>query len=221
MWNMLLAALRISAVTWVLCGFLYPLLVTGMARVVFPDQANGSLVMRADGGVAGSRLVGQLWEGPQWFHGRPSATTDTDPKDPSKTIPAPYNAANSSSSNYGPTSQALNDRLLGDRKALEANAPETTGRLLPSDMLTASGSGLDPDITPANAKLQAVSVAKARGMSVAQLDAMIAQHTTGRDLWMFGEPRVNVMALNYALERAQAGRRTSAARIDVLLTYSD
>lgn len=221
MWNMLLAALRISVVTWVLCGFLYPLLVTGMARAVFPDQANGSLVKRLDGGVAGSRLVGQVWEGAQWFHGRPSATTDTDPKDPSKTIPAPYNAANSSSSNLGPTSQALNDRLLADRKTLEAGAPEMAGHLLPSDMLTASGSGLDPDITPANARLQAVTVAKVRGMPVASLDALIAQHTTGRDLWVFGEPRVNVMALNYALERAQAGRRTSAARIDALLTQRD
>src|SRR5579864_4874133 len=136
-------ALRASLVLWVLCGIVYPLLVTGLGQVLFPFRANGSLATSADGTILGSRLIGQEWSGPQWFHGRPSATT-----------PMPYDAAASGGSNLGPTSRRLAERLASDRKALEAAQPELAGRALPADMLTASGSGLDPDISPADAVLQ-------------------------------------------------------------------
>jgi K+-transporting ATPase ATPase C chain len=167
-----------------------------------PFQANGSLERSADGIILGSRIIGQQWNGPEWFHSRPSATMAADPNDPSKTVPAPYNAANSAGSNLGPTSKRLSERLAADRKILEQSDPELAGRLLPADMLTTSASGLDPDISPANAALQADRVARARGVVPAQVEALLAQHVTGRGLWIFGEPRVNVLALNLALRRA-------------------
>jgi K+-transporting ATPase ATPase C chain len=191
-----------SVVTWVLCGLAYPLAVTGVAQVIFPAQANGSLVSGPDGTVRGSLLIGQQWNDPQWFHGRPSATTDTDPNDSTKTIAAPYNAANSGGSNYGPTSQALADRLTADRKSLEEAQPELAGVTLPSDMLTTSASGLDPDISPANATLQAMRVAQARHVPAEKLRAFVQNQVIGRDLGTFGEPRVNVLALNLALQQA-------------------
>ncbi len=195
-------AARASLATFVLCGLLYPLLLTGLGQVILPFQANGSMERCADGVIVGSRLVGQQWNGPEWFHGRPSATTAADPSDPSKTIPAPYNAANSAGSNLGPTSRALMDRLMADRRALEAAQPELAGRALPADMITTSASGLDPDISPSNAALQVARVAQARGVPAAQIEALVQQHATGRSLGIFGEPQVNVLTLNLALQGA-------------------
>jgi K+-transporting ATPase ATPase C chain len=198
-------AVRVSVVTFVLCGFAYPLALVGVGQGLMPAQANGSLEKTADGAILGSRLIGQLWSDPQWFHGRPSATQTQDPAhpdDPSKTIDAPYNAANTTASNLGPTSKPLADRLTADRKALDEAEPELAGKLVPSDMLTTSGSGLDPDITPANANLQVRRVAEARGVAPEQVAALVAQQTTPRTFGIFGEPRVNVLELNLALEKA-------------------
>ena len=145
MLGIMLPALRVTLVTWVLCGIAYPLAVTGLGQWLLPFQANGSLEKAPDGTILGSLLIGQQWTGPEWFHGRPSSTTGTDPNDPAKTVPAPYNAANSGGSNLGPTSKILIARLSTDRKALEGSQPELAGKSLPADMLTASGSGLDPE----------------------------------------------------------------------------
>ncbi len=193
---------RMSLVTFALCGFVYPLAVTGIGQLLMPYQADGSVIASPDGRIIGSRLIGQQWTDPQWFHGRPSATVSPDPKEPSKNVEAPYNAANTTASNLGPTSQALQERLTASRKALEAAQPELAGMLLPADMLTTSASGLDPDITPANAALQVPRVAKARGVQAARVAALVEQHVTPRSLWIFGEPRVNVLELNLALEKA-------------------
>jgi K+-transporting ATPase ATPase C chain len=191
-------AVRASLVTFALCGFAYPLAVTGVGQLFMPYRANGSVLQSADGRIIGSRLIGQQWSDAQWFHGRPSATVDLS----DATKAAPYNAANTTASNLGPISKALQDRLTADRAALDQAQPELAGKPLPADMLTASASGLDPDITPANALLQATRVAKARGVPPKQVAALVAQHTTGRSLWIFGEPRVNVLELNLALEEA-------------------
>jgi len=198
-------------VTFVLLGFAYPLAITGIAQLFMPSQANGSVVESADGRIIGSRLIGQAWDGPQWFHGRPSATVAPDPRDPGKTVEAPYNAANTAASNLGPTSKPLQERLAADRKALEQTQPELAGKLLPSDMLTASASGIDPDITPANALLQVARVAKARGVPPEQISALVEQYVTPRSLWIFGEPRVNVLQLNLALDRDFPKREASRA----------
>ena len=200
--SVMISAARASLVTFVLCGLLYPLSLTALAQLFLPFQANGSLERDADGAVIGSRLIGQRWNGPEWFHGRPSATTAADPGDPSKTVPAPYNAENSTGSNLGPTSKTLLERLMNDRRTLEGAQPELVGTLLPADMLTTSASGLDPDISPANAALQVNRVAHARGVPATQIERLLEQHVTGRSLGIFGEPRVNVLALNVALERA-------------------
>jgi K+-transporting ATPase ATPase C chain len=191
-------AVRVSLVTFALCGFAHPLAVTGVGQLFMPYRANGSVLQSADGRIIGSRLIGQQWSDAQWFHGRPSATVDLS----DATKAAPYNAANTTASNLGPISKALQDRLTADRAALDQAQPELAGKPLPADMLTASASGLDPDITPANALLQATRVAKARGVPPKQVAALVAQHTTGRSLWIFGEPRVNVLELNLALEEA-------------------
>ena len=204
--DIMLSALRASLVAWVLCGIAYPLALTGLGQWLIPVQANGSLERSPDGTIIGSRLIGQFWNGPEWFHGRPSATTGADPNDPSKTVPAPYNAASSGASNLGPTSKELAERLSADRNALGRTQPELAGSKLPADMLTTSGSGLDPDISPANAALQAARVAHARGVPVAQIEALVGQHITGRVLGIFGEPRVNVLALNLTLQRAYPAR---------------
>ena len=148
MLDIMTGALRASLVTVVLCGLIYPLAVTGLAQWLLPDQANGSLEKAADGTILGSRLIGQDWTGPQWFHGRLSATTDVDPNDPMKTVPKPYNAANSTGSNLGPTDRTLKERLAADRKALEESQPELMNQVLPADMLTSSASGLDPGHQP-------------------------------------------------------------------------
>jgi potassium-transporting ATPase KdpC subunit len=192
-------AARVSLVTFVLCGLIYPLALTALGQLIFPFQADGSQERGPDGTVVGSQLIGQHWDRPEWFHGRPSATTAADPTDPSRTVPAPYNAASSAGSNLGPTSKTLAERLAVDRRTLEAVQPELAGRLLPADMLTASASGLDPDISPANAALQVPRIARARGVPAARIEALLNQHLSGRSLGLFGEPRVNVLALNLAL----------------------
>jgi potassium-transporting ATPase KdpC subunit len=201
MYDLMLGALRVSLVTWVLCGLVYPLVLTGLAQWLMPSQANGGLVMGERGEVIGARLIGQDWQGPERFHGRPSATRAADPQDPDKTLPTPYNAASSAASNLGPASKALRDRLSADRASLQQAQPELAGKPLPADMLTASASGLDPDISPANALLQAPRVARARGVPASEIEALVAQHVAGRMLGIFGEPRVNVLDLNLALER--------------------
>ncbi len=200
--DIIMGALRASLVTWVLCGSAYPLALIGLGQWLMPFQSNGSLERNPSGVVIGSRLIGQAWNGPQWFHGRPSATADTDPNDPTKTVPAPYNAASSVGSNLGPTSKDLLQRLLADRAALETMQPELAGAMLPADMLTTSASGLDPDISPANAALQVARVARARGVPPANIDALLERRIAGRSFFLFGEPRVNVLDLNLALERA-------------------
>ncbi|SKA32653.1 K+-transporting ATPase ATPase C chain [Enhydrobacter aerosaccus] len=185
----------------VLTGLAYPLAMTGIAQALFPRQANGSLIEKG-GKVIGSELIGQNFEKPGYFHGRPSATTDTDPKDPTKTIAAPYNAANSAGSNAGPTSKALMERVQGDVEKLKAENP---GAPIPVDLVTTSASGLDPDISPAAALFQVPRVAKERGLPQQRLRELVAAQTEGRFLGVIGEPSVNVLRLNMALD-ALAGR---------------
>jgi potassium-transporting ATPase KdpC subunit len=178
-----------------LTGIAYPLAMTGVAQVLFNKEANGSLRER-DGHVVGSTLIGQTFTSEKYFHGRPSATTDTDPNDSSKTVPAPYNAQNSSGSNLGPTSKALIDRVKEDVDKLKAENPKQ----IPVDLVTSSGSGLDPDITPAAAAFQIPRVAKARDMPESAIADLVAKVTQWRTLGMIGEPRVNVLELNLALD---------------------
>jgi K+-transporting ATPase ATPase C chain len=188
-------AIMMIVVMTIITGLAYPLAVTGLAQLIFPDQANGSLIRR-DGTVVGSRLIGQNFTGAGYFHGRPSATTEPDPKDPSKTVPVPYAADNSAGSNLGPTAQPLIDRVKRDALTLEAENPEAP---VPVDLVTTSASGLDPDITPAAASFQVPRIARARGLSRQQLNALVAAHTEPRFLGILGEPRVNVLELNLAL----------------------
>ncbi len=180
----------------IITGLIYPLAMTGIADVVFPYQAQGSLIEK-DGNVVGSALIGQNFTSDKYFHGRPSATTGPDPKDSSKSVAAPYNAANSGGSNLGPTSKALADRVKADVAKLKAENPNTP---VPVDLVTTSGSGLDPDISPAAALFQVPSVAKARGLPEARIRALVDSETRGRWLGLLGEPRVNVLRLNLALD---------------------
>ena len=196
MLNQIRPALTIMLLMTILTGLIYPLAITGIAQILFHHQANGSLVQK-DGKIIGSHLIGQNFAGDSYFHGRPSATTATDPADATKTIPAPYNAANSAGSNLGPTSQALID---GVRAAAEPLHVENE-QLVPVDLVTASGSGLDPDITPAAARFQILRVAKTRQIPENILMTLVAKHTKSRVLGIFGEPIVNVLELNLALDR--------------------
>jgi K+-transporting ATPase ATPase C chain len=172
------------------------LAMTGIAQVLFPWQANGSLITR-DGKVIGSELIGQNFTGEKYFNPRPSATTEPDPKDATKTIPVPYAADNSSGSNLGPTQKDLIERVKGDAATL---AKENPGTPIPVDLVTTSASGLDPDITPAGAMFQVPRVAKARGLPVDQVRALVEAHVQGRTLGVLGEPVVNVLELNLALD---------------------
>jgi potassium-transporting ATPase KdpC subunit len=193
-------AIVMIVVMTVITGLVYPLGMTGLAQLFFPHQANGSLIER-DGKVIGSSLIGQSFTSDKYFHGRPSATTEPDPKDPSKTIPVPYAADNSSGSNLGPTNKALIDRVKADSAKL---AKENPGMPIPVDLVTTSGSGLDPDITPAAALFQVPRVAKARHMDEATLRDFVVRHTERRFLDVLGEKWVNVLELNLALDRCQA-----------------
>jgi len=179
-------------------GLAYPLAMTGLANVLFPVQAQGSLIEK-NGQVVGSSLIGQSFTQDKYFHGRPSATTAADPNDSTKTVPAPYNAANSSGSNLGPTSQALNDRVKADVEKLRAENPSMP---VPADLVTTSASGLDPDISPEGALFQVPRVAKARNVPEEAVRKLVADHVQGRFADLLGEPRVNVLALNMALDEA-------------------
>jgi K+-transporting ATPase ATPase C chain len=173
---------------------------TAIAGAIFPSQAQGSLIER-DGKVIGSALIGQEFKEDKYFHGRLSATLAPDPNDSTKTVSAPYNAANSGGSNLGPTSKALADRLKEDVDKLKAANPNAA---VPVDLVTTSASGLDPDISPEAAEFQVPRVAKARNLPDAQVKQLVASNTQGRLLGLIGEPRVNVLALNLALDRAAA-----------------
>ncbi len=194
------AVTMIVAMT-ILTGLAYPLAMVGLAQGIFPHQANGSLIER-DGKVIGSSLIGQNFTGENWFHGRPSATTDTDPNDSTKTVPAPYNAANSGGSNLGPTSKALVDRVTEDAAKLAAENPGTP---VPMDLVTTSASGLDPDISPAAALFQVPRVAKARNLPEAGVRQLVQDHISGRLGGLIGEPHVNVLELNLALDALAHG----------------
>jgi potassium-transporting ATPase KdpC subunit len=189
------AIILVIALT-LITGLAYPLAMTGVAEVIFPYQAQGSLIEK-DGKVVGSALIGQVFTDDKYFHGRPSATNAPDPKDATKTVDAPYNAVNSMGSNLGPTNKALIDRVKGDLDKLKAENPSTP---VPIDLVTTSASGLDPDISPEAALFQVPRVAKARKMPEERVRALVADHVQGRTLGLLGEPRVNVLQLNLALD---------------------
>ncbi|HEY4276154.1 MAG TPA: K(+)-transporting ATPase subunit C [Rhizomicrobium sp.] len=187
----------------IITGLVYPLGMTGIGQFLFPHQANGSLIEK-NGKVIGSELIGQNFTGAGYFHGRLSATTGPDPKDATKTIPAPYAADNSAASNLGPTSKALIARVKGDVGTLQAENPSAP---VPVDLVTSSGSGLDPDITPAAALFQVPRVAEARGLSEADVRQLVTSHVTGRVFGLIGEPHVNVLKLNMDLDAMRDNSR--------------
>jgi potassium-transporting ATPase KdpC subunit len=190
------AIILVIALT-LLTGLAYPLAMTGLAQVLFPHQANGSLIQK-DGNVVGSELIGQPFTQDKYFRGRPSATTKADPNDASKTVPDPYNAANSGGSNLGPTSKALIERVKEDVDKLKAENPNAP---VPIDLVTTTASGLDPHISPEAALFQVPRVAKARNMPEDRVRQLVEQRIEGRLFGILGEPRVNVLALNMALDR--------------------
>jgi potassium-transporting ATPase KdpC subunit len=193
-------AIIVLIVLTAITGLVYPLAMTAIAGAIFPKQAQGSLIER-NGKVVGSALIGQEFKDDKYFHGRPSATVAPDPNDASKTVPAPYNAANSGGSNLGPTSKALNDRVKEDVEKLKAENPSAA---VPIDLVTTSASGLDPDISPDAAQFQVPRVAKARSMSEDAVRQLVTENTQGRLAGILGEPRVNVLALNLALDGASS-----------------
>ena len=182
-------------------GLIYPLAMTGIAKIM-PYKAEGSLIER-DGKVIGSALIGQNFTSDKYFHGRPSATVAPDPNDSTKTVPMPYNAANSGGSNLGPSNKVLIERVQGDIEALKKENPSAAA--VPIDLLTTSGSGLDPDISPEAAYFQVPRVAKARNLSEDIIRDLVRQRIEERFLGILGEPRVNVLLLNLALDRLSAG----------------
>jgi potassium-transporting ATPase KdpC subunit len=189
-------AIIILVALTLITGLAYPLAMTGIAGAIFPSQAQGSLIEK-DGKVIGSALIGQVFADDKYFHGRPSATNTPDPKDATKTIDAPYNAANSMGSNLGPTSKALADRVKGDVETLKKENPSAA---VPVDLVTTSGSGLDPDISPASAFFQVPRVAKARNLPEQRVRTLVESQVEGRTFGLLGEPRVNVLKLNLALD---------------------
>jgi len=189
-------AIVILVLLTVITGLLYPLAMTGIAELIFPRQAQGSLIEK-DSKVIGSALIGQVFADDRYFRGRPSATNAPDPKDATKTVDAPYNAINSMGSNLGPTSKALADRIKGDVDTLKKENPSAA---VPVDLVTTSGSGLDPDISPEAARFQVPRVAKARGLPEPRILALVEAQVEGRALGLLGEPRVNVLKLNLALD---------------------
>ena len=182
-------------------GLAYPLAMTGIAKVVFNHQAEGSLIER-DGKIVGSALIGQEFKSDKYFHGRPSATTAPDPADPAKTVAAPYNAANSGGSNMGPSNKALIDRVQADLDKLKKENPSAP---VPADLVTTSASGLDPDISPEAAYFQVPRVASARNLTQDKVRQLVNDHVEERFLGLLGDPRVNVLLLNLALDRLSAG----------------
>jgi potassium-transporting ATPase KdpC subunit len=193
-------AIIILVALTLITGLVYPLAMTAIAGAILPKQAEGSLIER-DGKVVGSALIGQEFKDDKYFHGRPSATTAPDPADATKTVAAPYNAANSGGSNLGPTSKALNDRVKEDVDKLKAENPSMP---VPVDLVTTSGSGLDPDISPEGALFQVPRIAKARNLPEERVRQLVAANTAGRLAGLLGEPRVNVLELNLALDAAAA-----------------
>jgi K+-transporting ATPase ATPase C chain len=191
------AIILVVALT-LITGLVYPLAMTGMAQVLFPRQANGSLIDK-DGKIIGSQLIGQAFADEKYFHGRPSATNAPDPKDATKTVDAPYNAGNSMGSNLGPTNKALIDRVKGAVDKLKEENPKSP---VPIDLVTTTGSGLDPHISPDAAFFQVPRVAKARNLPEGRVRQLVSDSIEGRTLGLLGEPRVNVLALNIALDRA-------------------
>ena len=187
--NQIKTTILATIVLTILFGLAYPLVFTGLAQVLFPHQANGSLVT-VNGKVAGSELIGQSFTKPEYFHGRPSAAGNNG-----------YDAANSSGSNLGPTNQKLVDRVKADVQKFRAENPDYTGPI-PADLLTSSASGLDPHISPASAEAQVARVAKARGVTPDRIAELVAKHTEGRQWGIFGEPRVNVLPLNIDLDHS-------------------
>jgi potassium-transporting ATPase KdpC subunit len=201
MWREIRPAIVVLIGLTAITGLIYPLAITGIAELVFPYQAQGSMIER-DGHIIGSVLIGQNFTDDKYFHGRPSATTAPDPKDASMTVAAPYNAANSGGSNLGPSNKALVDRVKADMEKLKR---ENTSTPVPADLVTTSASGLDPEISPEAALFQVPRVAKARNMTENRVRQLVADHVEDRFIGVLGEPRVNVLKLNLALDELSAG----------------